>query len=188
MLSPDSPYHNDPELLAALSQGNEDALVFIYRKYWERLFLSAFNVLKDKEACEDIVQEIFIQLWQKRDRLTITVSLSAYLFTATRYQVFHALKKGAGRQELFEGLEERLTTDAPDVPLYVKDIQARVHAAVENLPEKCRNIYQLSREQHLSYKEIADRLQVSPKTVENQMTIALKKLREALGDLLFFLV
>lgn len=179
---------NENDLLSALAKGHEDALKVIYQKYWDRLFLSAYNVLKDKEACEDIIQEIFIQLWQRRESLHITTSLPAYLFTATRYQVFHVIRKSAGRQELFEDLDKRLLADAPDIPLYIKEIQERVNVAVENLPDKCREIYKLSREEHLSYREIAEKLQISPKTVENQITIALKRLRGTLGDLMFFLL
>lgn len=183
-----APLYDEKELLSLLTTGNEEAVRIIYQKYWQRLFLSAYNVLKDKEACEDIIQEIIIQLWKKRETLNITTSLWAYLFTATRYQVFHHIKKSAGRPELFEDLEERFSTDAPDIPLYVKDLNERINTAVESLPEKCRNIYKLSREHHLSYKAIADHLQISPKTVENQLSIALKKLRDALGDfMLFFL-
>jgi RNA polymerase sigma-70 factor (ECF subfamily) len=177
-------YDNENELLTSLSAGNESALKFIYHKYWKLLLISAHNVLKDKEACEDIIQDIFIQLWQNREHLTITTSLQAYLFTATRYQVFHLIKKTAGRRELFENLDERFSTDAPDIPLYAKDMQARVNVAIEDLPEKCRNIYKLSREANLSYKKIAEQLQISPKTVENQISIALKKIRDALGDVI----
>lgn len=178
--------YDEKELLSLLALGSEEALKIIYQKYWQCLFLSAYNVLKDKEACEDIIQEIFIQIWQKRESLNITSSLAGYLFTATRYQVFHHIKKSAGRRELFENLEERFSTDSPDIPLYVKDLQEKINTAVEQLPEKCRNIYKLSREQHLSYKEIADYLQISSKTVENQLSIALKKLRGALGEFMSF--
>ena len=178
------PYNDEVHLLFSLSEGKEEALKMLYQKYWQQLFMSAYNVLKDKEACEDIVQEIFIRLWQRRASLNISSSLSAYLFTATRYMVFQQLKKSNVRSGLFEDLEERVWTDAPDIPLYTKDLQERIHAEVENLPEKCRNIYKLSREQNLSYKAIADHLQISPKTVENQLSIALKKLRDALSEFL----
>jgi len=179
---------NENELLTALAQGHEDALKIIYRKYWDRLFLSAYNILKDKEACEDIIQDLFVQLWQKREQLTITTSLGAYLFTATRYQVFRTIRRSPVRKELFEDLDQRFLADGPEIPLYVKEIQETINAAVEGLPGKCREIYRLSREEHLSNKDIAANLQISPKTVENQLTIALKRLREALGDLLFFLL
>lgn len=178
--------YDEKELLSLLALGNEDVFKAIYQKYWQRLFLSAYNVLKDREACEDIIQDIFILLWQRRESLHIITSLSAYLFTATRYQVFHYIHKSTGRPELFENLEERFLTDAPDIALYVKDMQEKIRTAVNNLPEKCRNIYKLSREQQLSYKEIAHYLEISPKTVENQLSIALKKLRHALGNFMLF--
>ena len=182
------PLNKDEEkILFSLSQHDEEALKFLYQKYWQPLFISAYNVLKDKDACEDIIQDIFIQLWQKRESLSITTSLSAYLFTATRYQVFHSIRKSAVREELFENIEERFVADAPDIPLYTKDLQERINAAVENLPEKCKEIYKLSREHQLSYKAIAARLKISSKTVENQLSIALKKLRSELSDLMFFL-
>ena len=171
-----------------LASGSENTFKIVYQKYWQRLFLSAYNVLKDKEACEDIIQDIFVSLWQRRESLNINTSLPAYLFTATRYQVFHHIKKSTGRPELFKNLEKRFLTDAPDMTLYAKDMQEKINTAVNNLPEKCRNIYKLSREHQLSYKEIAYHLQISTKTVENQLSIALKKLRDALGDfMLFFL-
>jgi RNA polymerase sigma-70 factor (family 1) len=177
-------YEDEHQLLLSLAGGNEEALKSLYQKYWQRLFLSAYNVLKDKEACEDIIQEIFIQLWQRRESLKITSSLSAYLFTATRYMVFHHIKKSPANAQLFEGLDERFVTAAPDIPLFFKDLQEKVNIEVQNLPEKCRQIYQLSREQNLSYRDIAEQLQLSPKTVENQLSIALKKLRSALQEYL----
>ena len=181
-------YENEKELLSSLSKGNEEALKFIYQKYWERLFLSAYNVLKDKEACEDIVQEIFIQLWQKKEQLVIKTSLDAYLVSATRYQVFHLIRKGFKRKELFENLEERFSTEGADASLDVKETQKTIDVVVDNLPEKCKIIYKLSRENHLSYKQIAEQLQISPKTVENQLAIALKRLRNALGSFILLLL
>lgn len=181
-------YNNEKQLLSSLSGGNAEALTIIYRKYWDRLFLSAYNVLRDKEACEDIVQEIFIQLWQKKEQLVIRTSLEAYLVSATRYQVFHLIKKGSNRKELFENLEERFSTDGADILLDVKETQKIIDCAVDNLPEKCKHIYKLSRENHLSYKQIAEQLHISPKTVENQLTIALKRLRNALGSFFWLLL
>ena len=187
-LAPELLYDNEKQLLSSLASGNEAALTFIYHKLWDRLFLSAYNVLKDKEACEDIVQEIFIQLWQKKEQLVIRTSLEAYLVSATRYQVFHLIKKGSKRKELFENLEERFSADGADALLYVKETQKTIDVAVDNLPEKCKNIYKLSRENHLSYKQIAEQLQISTKTVENQLTIALKRLRNALGSFILLLL
>ncbi len=177
----DQPYQHEKELLYSLAKGEEEALKAIYLQFWKPLYLSAYNVLKDKEACEDIVQEIFIRLWHRRETLSISTSLAAYLFTATRYQVFHLIKKLPARAELLENVADRFLADAPDVPLYAKDLQEQINRAVERLPQRCKHIYTLSRDQHLSYKAIASQLQISPKTVENQVSIALKKLQHALG-------
>jgi RNA polymerase sigma-70 factor (ECF subfamily) len=176
-------YENEKELLSSLSKGNENALKFIYQRYWERLFISAYNFLHDKEACEDIIQEVFISLWEKRETVTITTSLPSYLFAAVRYQAFHILKKKIANAEHSVHLELQSHANETEMVLDAKELQSRLNVAVENLPEKCRNIYKLSREQHLSNKQIAENLGVSSKTVENQVTIALRKLRFVLSDL-----
>lgn len=179
-------------LLRLLSQGNEEALALIYRAHWQHLFLSAYNVLKDKKTCEDIVQDLFVQLWAKRETLHVQASLKIYLSAAVRYQVFHHLRKAKRVRVLAEPVHENATTQSCDEMLLQKDLRGKVAKAVEALPEKCRAVYRLSREEHLSHKEIAARLNISGKTVENQLTIALRRLRHYLEEysiisaLLFF--
>jgi RNA polymerase sigma-70 factor (family 1) len=178
--------YDEKEVLARLTAGDQDALTAIYTRHWQRLFISANNILKDKQACEDILHDIFLNLWLKREILNIQESLQAYLFMATRYQVFRYIKNNASiREDLFENLEERLLTTQPDNILQQKEITGIIKEVVDALPEKCRVIYKMSREQQLTHKEIAKQLNISSKTVENQLTIALRKLRIALGDLLF---
>jgi RNA polymerase sigma-70 factor (ECF subfamily) len=178
----------DEKLLQLLANGNDDALAEIYRHFWKPLFISSYNILKDKAACEDIIQDIFMQLWLKRRTLTIKESLHAYLHSAARYQVFRYIKNNAGREMLFEGLDERLTGPSPENDLQQKEISEIINTVVNTLPEQCRTIYKMSREQQLSHKEIAEQLHISTKTVENQITIALRKLRSSLGKIasLFF--
>ena len=166
------------DLLCCLAEGDQTALASIYHEYWQPLFISAYNILKDRKACEDIVQEIFLHLWLKRAHLQVRESLKVYLLAATRYQVFRHIRKAAVRGE-FELLEERLTA-LPDDLLLLKDLVRMVDEVVAGLPQKCRIVYQLSREESLSHKEIADRLNISIKTVENQITIALRRLRHSL--------
>lgn len=167
-------------LLRRLAEDDEAALTLIYKQFWQPLFISAYNIIKDKKACEDIVQEIFMQLWIKRKTLQVRESLKAYLMTATRYQVFRYIRKMPARNDLFEGLEERLSAPSTDHALLQKDLMRQVEVIVSDLPEKCRVIYRLSREEYLSHKEIAERLDISTKTVENQLTIALRRLRHSL--------
>lgn len=173
---------NEKELLSRLGSGDETALLLIYQHHWKHLFVSAFNVLKDRSTCEDILQEIFLQLWIKRESLTINTTLSAYLYAATRYQVFRVIRKAPVMEHVFENLEERLTSPAADHDLQFKELSSRIHQVVDTLPEQCRLIFRMSREEHLSHKQIAERLGITTKTVENQITIALKKLRASLGD------
>lgn len=176
--------HEQRELLAQLAAGNEMALDEMYRLYWKSLFTAAFNVLRDRPACEDIIQEVFMQLWIKRESIEIKTSLSGYLHAAVRYQVFHAVKNAAHSSHLFDNIDERIARQSADRDLNLKELNERINRVVETLPEQCRQIYKMSREEQLSHKEIAERLKISPKTVENQITIALRKLRIYLGDVI----
>lgn len=172
----------DSELLQLIKADQEPALVSIYRRYWEKLFTAAFNILKDRQACEDIIQEIFIKVWAKRKELEITSSLRAYLHASVRYEVYRQIRSGAVREDLFDDLIERLHSPSVDANVELKELQQQVSSIVETLPEKCREVYKLSREEQLSHKEIAARLNISPKTVENHLTKALRTLRVGLGE------
>lgn len=170
----------DEELLHLLQNGDEQALTLLYRRHWQPLFLAAYQVLKDKEACKDLVQELFTEVWQKCNHIQLTGSFKAYLAASIRYKVFRYIRRHPAQEALFEHLTERMQTPSPESELAVKELQALLNTLVAALPEKCATIYRMSREQHLSYKEIAARLNVSVKTVENQINIALRRLRTGL--------
>jgi len=170
----------DEELLHLLQNGDEQALTWLYRRHWEPLFLAAYQVLKDKEACKDLVQELFTEVWQKCNHIQLTGSFKAYLAASIRYKVFRYIRRHPAQEVLFEHLTERMQTPSPESELAAKELQAQLNTLVAALPEKCATIYRMSREQHLSYKEIASRLNVSVKTVENQINIALRRLRTGL--------
>jgi RNA polymerase sigma-70 factor (family 1) len=179
---------DEKEMLRRLAEGDQGALTLIYQEYWQPLFISAYNIIKDKNACEDIVQEIFLQLWLKRESLQIRESLKGYLLASTRYQVFRYIRKTPARQDLFEQLDERLTTPSSEHTLMQKDLNQKIDKIVCDLPEKCQQIYRLSREEYLSHKEIAEKLGISTKTVENQLTIALRRLRISLEEWSFIII
>lgn len=170
------------ELLRRLSEGDQKALTTIYHQFWQPLFVAAYNIIKDKKACEDIIQDIFLQLWIKRESLQVHSSLKAYLIAATRYQVFRYIRKNPARHDLFEKLDDRMVSQSSDHGLLHKDLKQQVDGIVAALPDKCRMIYKMSREEYLSHKEIAERMDISTKTVENQLTIALRRLRLSLKE------
>lgn len=177
---------NDIQLIDKLRAGDEAALSLIYKKYWQPLYLAAYNVIKDKQLCEDIIQDLFIRLWDHRESIEIKFSLKAYLFASVRYGVYRQIRIGGVRSEIFDDLPERLFAAAPHDRVIHKELITRVSEIIDTLPEKCREVYKLSREECLSHKQIASRLNISTKTVENQLTKALNRLRISLGNFITF--
>ncbi|QEC79689.1 RNA polymerase sigma-70 factor [Mucilaginibacter ginsenosidivorax] len=171
----------DERLIALIQENDLAAFERIYNKYWSKLYLSAYNILRDRQVSEDVTQEVLVNLWMKRANLQLT-SLNAYLYTAVRYQVFNVIRSGKVRADLFNHLEELFSNNGGEDILSQKDINRLLEQGVAELPEKCRQIFIMSRKEHLTTKEIAERLGIAPKTVENQLTVALNRLRKTLGD------
>ncbi|TZF85569.1 RNA polymerase sigma-70 factor (plasmid) [Pedobacter sp. BS3] len=178
---------SDHELLVKL--GNDDKRAFdeIYRRYWNGMFSSAYNMLRDREACMDILQEIFIWLWEHRYGVTVD-SLQSYLLSAVKFKVANYIRNGKVRASFFDRLKEaeapgELATDNVEV----KELSAIIAHYANQLPDKCREIFLLSRHEYLTNKEIASRLGISVKTVENQMTIAIRKLKTSIAKISSFL-
>lgn len=176
----------DIELLDRLKNNDRAAFDVIYNKYWSKLYLSAYNLLRNRQISEDIIQEIFVCLWLKRSTVRID-NLNSYLYTAVRFQVFKSIRDGKGRADLFAEAEKLSTNGGIESKLFEKEVTKRLDENIALLPEKCREIFILSRKEHLSVKEIAEQLHISPKTIENQIGIALRRLRSNMGDLLFWL-
>lgn len=175
----------DDAIILSLKTGDKKALTNLYNSYWKPLFISSYNVLKNKEICEEIIQDVFIDLWKKRTELQIRVSLKSYLYACVRYKVFREFRKNkVVRVELFDDLNKRFQYATPETKIMHKELVQQIDLIIESLPEKCRLVYQLSRNEQLSHKEISERLNISTKTVENHITNALKVLRTSLGNML----
>jgi RNA polymerase sigma-70 factor (family 1) len=176
---------DDKQLLDLLQQGDEFALAEIYERYWSKLYLQAYNVIRDRQIAEDIVQEVIVQLWIRRSVAEIA-SLKAYLYTCIKYQTFKALPTARAKTNLMQ--EHIAFVDDTGDLVMAKDFQQQLDIAVSKLPAKCRDVFNLSRKDHLSTKEVALRLGISPKTVENQLTIALRRIRFVLDSALVFAI
>jgi RNA polymerase sigma-70 factor (family 1) len=177
---------SDPDqiVIDRLRGGDESALTELYNKFWQALFMSAYNVIKDKELCEDIIQDIFMNIWHNREKIEIHISLKGYMYACARYQVFNHLRKNKGKVhvELFDDLEKRFLSTTPETQLMHDELVEQLNRIIESLPEKCQAVYKLSREEQLSHKEIAERLNISTKTVENHITKALNTIRSSMGE------
>lgn len=181
---PDKEYQMwpDTELIAMLRADDRKAFELLYNRYSSKVYQVAYNLFRDRDVCEDLVQELFIDLWAKRNRLNIT-SLEWYLKVAIKNRVLMYIRTQKATLDLsaIAMLTEKYSADSK---LMQNDISTILENNVERLPEKCRQIFKLSRKEYLSNKEIASRLNISTKTVENQITIALRYLRTGLTDYL----
>ena len=161
----------------------------IYHNYWETVLDSAYRRVRDEEVAQDITQEIFISLWENRERLTITGTLGAYLQGAVKYKVINYFKSAIVKDQYQEDLA-LLTADQIGVSaensLMLKDLNKEIDDALEYLPEKMRLIFRMSRMQEKTIREISEELNLSAQTVKNQISAALKVLKERLSYILIF--
>lgn len=168
---------SDKELMRKM-QKSESAFEIIFDRHWSRLYTYAFNVLKDQSVCEDLVQEVFIDLWQKRKEKEIE-NLSAFLLQAIKFKIFNhirSLKVVHGYLDRISKLE--ITQASFEETLLAQEDEKLIRAMVEDLPSRCKEIFLLSRFEQLSNQEIATQLGISIQTVKNQISKALSHLRK----------
>lgn len=174
--------YSDPELLLLLAQGDQYAFEMIYTRHWQDLYKSAFIILKDHDASKDIIQNIFVWIWEHKQELKIT-SLKSYLKAAVKFKVANYIRSGKIRNDFFQELANFNFSALPirEELTETRELNAIIQQAIAHLPQKCREIFLLSREENLTNQEIAKKLGISIKTVENQMTIALQRMRTAIS-------
>ncbi|NLR58453.1 sigma-70 family RNA polymerase sigma factor [Chitinophaga polysaccharea] len=171
----------ETELLQLIAADNGAAYEVLYNRYWQPLFLFAYKRLKNKDESKDAVQDVFINLWKRRNTLQLTASLRTYLFTAVRYELLRKIaqsKKTSGSEEMALMPVEAATIDM----LNEKELQHALTIAIDHLPAKMKEIYLLSRHQHKPIAIIAEELSLSEQTVKNQLSKALLRLRQHLKE------
>jgi len=172
----------DSELFKRIRKSDENAFRELFMKYFSRLCAFVQTILRVEEKAQDVVQKVFVKLWEKRTLLLITENVFGYLMTSCKNESFNLIKMEKTREKY----EHTYASDYQQTMQYElkensgSNISTLVNQAIENLPDKCKEIYTLSKKEGLSYLEIAQFLKISEKTVENQIGIALRKLREAL--------
>tara|TARA_Y100001972_G_scaffold35862_1_gene44249 strand:+ start:437 stop:1015 length:579 start_codon:yes stop_codon:yes gene_type:complete len=180
---------NDEDLLKALKAGSSKAFDELYSKYWKYLYLYAYNLLEDSSICEDIVQDIFTQLYSRRKNLQIN-NLKSYLFQAVKFQVIKHFRRNKLMHHHVETFQTIQFSNQTEDAINFKQMDESVSKCISELPERCQEIFYLSRYEHLSNGEIAKKLGLSIQTVKNQISKALKYLHAKLDHVLlvFFIV
>ncbi|MGB0525634.1 MAG: RNA polymerase sigma-70 factor [Flammeovirgaceae bacterium] len=170
---------SEDHLILEVKQGNESAFRKLFDKFYKLLLAVAINFLKDIDAAKDVVQEVFFQLWKKRESLNINSSVEAYLKRAVINKSLNQIKYQK-RLTGDDNLEHQHSSSYTVVEeLQAAELHEALQQALDSLPERCRLIFVMRRLEGMSHKEIAEKLEISPKTIENQMTKALKVLKEA---------
>jgi RNA polymerase sigma-70 factor (family 1) len=177
----------DQHLLAFMKEGREEAFTEIYRRYWEKLLAIGYHYTQNKEFAEEVVHDVFLRLWMQRAEVEI-LSLPAYMGTAVKFSVFKAMLKEKRRSQIRARLPQAEIISRDNEKIEARFLRDYLQGIVETLPEKCRLVFQYSREESLSLAEIAARMNISQKTVESHMTKALKTLRHGLHKLQSFIM
>ncbi|HEY4147341.1 MAG TPA: RNA polymerase sigma-70 factor [Chitinophagaceae bacterium] len=180
--------YTDLDLASLLMEGDHGAYTELYQRFKGVLYVHAFRMLQNKDDAKDIVQELFTVLWTKRADLTFRSGVAAYLYTAVRHRVFDHISHKKVESRFFESLKDFVpeTGYLEDELLHEKELSALIERETAALPDKMRQIFELSRKVNLSHKEIAEQLLISDKTVKKQVGNALRILRLKLGDAFFF--
>ncbi len=174
----------DRELLARIAQGDADAFRLLYDRYWKDLFTLAARMLRGEEEAADVLQDVFLSLWQRRTELDIQGSLPAYLHSSVRYKVRDYIARNITRRDYLAVLTDTAVNTLPpssQLRLELKEAQEAIQGAVAKMPARMKEAYLLRREQHLSYAEIAEKMGTSPETARKQVQQALLLIKNTLG-------
>ena len=173
-----------------MKQGSREAFDEIYNRYWLKLFVVAGKRIRSKDDAKDLVQDLFFSLWMKRERLMVDTSLSSYLFSAIKYKVINYVESNVVKGDYLKSLDKALVDydNSTDEAILSRDLEQFINLEIDNLSPKVREIFELSRRQNFSVKEIAEKLNLSDQTVKNQISKALKILRLHVSDSSFLLL
>lgn len=177
---------SDKELIKRIAKGNELAFTHLFDKYWKALSNTAFKVLKDRDASHDIVQDLFIDLWTKRDSLSVE-HVSSYLHTAVKYRVINYIQKHKVPMAELDFAEDFKALNTTDEFINLKELDELLKKSISELPPRCAEIFRMSRFDYMSNKEIASSLKISVRTVENHIALAIRILKPKVNNTVLYI-
>jgi len=180
--------YTDQELLERLRSGDTAAYTEIYHRYKFILHQHAWNKVRSKEEAQDILQEVFTNLWLKRETIQISSNLSGYLYSAVRNRVLDHFSHGEVRLKYINQIKPDLSEVPADHRVRESQLKALIDKEIAELPPRMREVFEMSRKQHMTYKAIAEALGTSEETVKKQVSGALKVLRVKLGIFIYIFV
>lgn len=174
--------------MALIAQSDKAAFSELYNRYKGVLYLHAYRMLEDEEEANDILQELFTTLWLRREDLVFTVSVTSYLYQSVRNRVLDVFAHKKVAQKYMDSLNQFIETGeySTDEQVREQELRMLIEQEVALLPAKMREIFELSRVNNLSYKEIADELNISDKTVKKQVNNALRILRQKIDLIVIY--
>lgn len=181
----------EQEMITLIQAGDEKAFEQAFKKYARPLHAYGYTLLNDSHIAEELIQDLFLKIWDQRNTLTIHTSLKAYLYRSLHNDCMNHirhLKVKRNYESTMIKASDTINQLQPDNGLEFKEIQQKLRTGMNKLPEACRTVFQLSRFEHLTYREIATQLGISIKTVENQMGKAFKILRLEFHDYLVLIL
>jgi RNA polymerase sigma-70 factor (ECF subfamily) len=174
---------SDEKLMREIKANNMLAFDSLYKNYSKKLYQFAYSILKSREESENIVQEVFLKLWENRKRVENDSVIKSYLFSIAYNSIITLVRKKIKDDQFIEYLKSlQETYEEPDLEFEYKELTGKIHKIVSQLPLRQKEVYLLHKEEGLSYKDIAVNLHISVNTVENHMSRALKTIRVKLSN------
>ncbi|SFD32056.1 RNA polymerase sigma-70 factor, ECF subfamily [Algibacter lectus] len=169
------------ELMYKIKNSDESAFTILYNRLWERMYALAFSLLKNKDLSKDLVQEVFIDFWERRLSIEST-NIEAYLIKAIRFRVYKELRdsKLKANVDLLDMIKAPHTGGVLN-DLQLKETQKSIDKAIDNLPKKRQQVFTLSRYSELNNYEISQKLGISKRTVETQISLAIRSIKSEIG-------
>lgn len=170
----------EQEILYRMGNDDQNALTIIYQRYWEQLYKVAVDILKDEETAEDVIHDVFVNIWNIRKKIQIQTSLRSYLQSCVRYACYEKIRKQKHNAHV------ELTTASPDLTylthctMELKELQKKLEDTLNTMPRKSQFIFRMSRDEDMSYIEIAKKMNLSIKSIEYHISKVLRELRNAI--------